>query len=157
MSAPNAVKELQTPTAPTLRQDHVQGVCYNQTAQPDRYFYLYDVQTDLVFEADGYKQPKAPEANPNDPDEWIILLMCPACHQTLRLDSAKKQFQVTKRGIETAEPIGCSYWLQDVEGYSGPCPFRAEFQPPKQVEFGDVRLRSGQRHRVKIDAWIREA
>jgi hypothetical protein len=140
------------PPAPIVRPDRVEGVVGNSGNNVDRYFYLYDALTDLVFEADGYKLPQ-----PGGGNEWMILLMCPCCQQTLRLESTKKSFEVTERGIETGEPISCSYWLNDVEGYTGKCPFReAEFEPPKKPEWGEVRTREGV-VKVKIDAWIRRA
>jgi len=140
---------------PLLRPDKACGFTYNHKAEADRHFYLYDDVSDLVFEADGYLQPQAEDEDPSK-QRWTIYLMCPACHQTLRLDSEKKPFEVTERGIETGEPIGCSYWLHNVDGYTGMCPFRGELQPPKSPEWGEVRTDVGV-VRVKIDAWIRRA
>ena len=139
------------PPQPIIRPDMVQGVVCDSGNNVDRYFYLYDEVSDLVFEADGYLQPNA-----NGEPSWMILLMCPACHQTLRLESSKKPFEVSERGVETGEPISCSYWLKDVDGYTGDCPFKGELQPPKKPEWGEVRTRAGV-VRVKIDAWIRRA
>jgi len=138
-----------------MRPDKVQGVVADSGNNVDRYFYLHDVVSDLVFEADGYVAPS--ENGDPSKQHWTILMMCPCCQQTLRIDSAKKPIEVTERGIETGEPISCSYWLDDVDGYTGMCPFRnAEFQPPKNPEYGAVRTDAGV-VKVKIDAWIRRA
>jgi hypothetical protein len=135
-----------------MRPDRVQGVVADSGSNVDRYFYLYDAVSGLVFEADGYLQPSA-----NGKPNWMLFLMCPVCHQTLTLDSNKKSFEVTERGVETGEPISCSYWLNDVDGYTGNCPFQnAELAPPKKVEWGEVQTAAGN-VRVKIDAWIRRA
>jgi hypothetical protein len=136
-----------------MRPDKVEGVVADSGNNVDRYFYLFDQASGIVFEADGYKIPTAFSDEPG----WMILLMCPVCQQTLRLESSKKPIEVTERGIETGEPISCTYWLDDVDGYTGYCPFRdAEFQPPKKVEYGEVRTDAGV-VKVKIDAWIRRA
>jgi len=140
------------PNAPIMRPDLVHGVVADSGNNVDRYFYLYDQMSDLVFEADGYLQPGV-----DGKAKWMILMMCPACHQVLKLDSDKKSFEVSERGIETGEPISCSYYLDDVDGYTGECPFKnAELAPPKKVEWGEVRTRAGM-VKVKIDAWIRRA
>jgi len=123
----------------------------------DRYFYLLDEQSDLVFEMDGFLQAKE---KLDDPDRWMLIMMCPACHQGLRIDTAKKPIEISDFGIETGEPIACTYILSgstEHDGYRGLCPFRGEFQPPKAPEFGPVRVADGSIVRVRIDARIRRA
>ena len=138
---------------PVMRPDMVKGVVAEASSTVDRYFYLFDETSDLVFEADGYLQP-APEGAP---PHWEIYLLCPSCQQTLTLSSRKKQFQVTERGIETGEPIGCTYFLKDVDGYTGMCPFQhVELHPPAKLEYGEVRTKAGV-VKVRIDARIRRA
>jgi uncharacterized protein YbaR (Trm112 family) len=136
---------------PIMRPDFVKGVVAEASSRVDRYFYLFDEESDLVFEADGFREP-----SDDGREQWMIIMMCPACHQHLTLKSSKKQFEVTSRGIETGEPIGCSYYLEDMDGYTGMCPFRAEFQPPKQLQYGEVRTQAGV-VQVRIDARIRRA
>lgn len=139
------------PPQPIMRPDLVQGVVADSGDNVDRHFYLYDAVSELVFEADGYQMPSA-----NGEPSWMVLMLCPACQQNLKLESAKKPFEVSERGIETGEVIKCSYWLQDVDGYTGMCPFRGELEPPKKPEWGEVRTAAGV-VKVKIDAWIRRA
>ncbi len=138
-----------------MAQDFVNKGCVGQAqTKVDRYFYLYDVQSDLVFEMDGFLQPRL---SPGDPQRWMLILMCPACHQGLRIDTAKKPILIDERGIESGEPIGCSYLLDDVDGYSGLCPARWELQPYDKPEYGEVRTETGEMVRVRIDAKIRRA
>ena len=136
-----------------LKPNEVRGVVGKANTHVDRHFYLHDRESNIVWEADGYLQPKE---KPDAPDHWWILLLCPACHQHLRIDSEKKPIKVDERGIETGEPIACGRWLKDVEGYTGYCPFRGELEPPKKPEYGEVQTDLGIQ-RVRVDAWIRRA
>jgi len=138
-----------------MRPDLVSGYVGGTQRKVDRYFYLFDEVSDLVWEMDGYKKPQAPDANPAEA-EWVLLLMCPACHKSLKIDTGKKPILIDERGIETGEPIYCT-WDVDIDGYVGMCPFGAELQPPKKPEYGEVRLRDGSVQKVKIDAFVRRA
>lgn len=139
-----------------LKPGEVRGVVGKANAHIDRHFYLHDQVTDIVWEADGYKQPKEHDAATDAPDHWEIFLLCPCCQQHLRIDTKKKPIEITEHGIETGEPIACGAWLQDVEGYTGYCPFKAELEPPKTPEYGEVLTDLGLQ-RVRVDAWIRRA
>jgi len=135
-----------------MKDDCVRGVVRQDNLQnPDRYFYLLDPLTDAVWEVDGYRQPAAD----GEKVEWMLLLKCPACHSDLRLSTAKKQVEITARGLETGEPIGCA-WFVDTDGYKGLCPWRAELQPPKKAMLVDAVTRAG-RCKVRIDAIVRPA
>jgi hypothetical protein len=135
------------------RPDEVRGVMGKADTHVDRHLYLVDRLTDIVWEADAYIQPKE---KPDEPDHWWVLLLCPCCQTNLRIDSAKKPININERGIETGEPIACGNYLNDVEGFTGTCPFRAELEPPPKPEFIEISNDLGIQ-RVKVDAWIRRA
>lgn len=141
---------------PIVKPDCVKGYMGNAQTKVDRYFYVVDEVTGLVYEWDGFLQPKE---KPGEPDRWMLITICPACGQGLRIDTNKKPLQVTAHGLETGEPIACGYFLKDHDGYTGMCPFRAELQPfpPDKPEFADVTTEDGQRLRGRLDAKLRRA
>jgi len=119
-------------------------------AQADRFFYFLDPTTDLIWEVDGYHRREG------EKDYWLLLLMCPRCQNVLRLDSQKKQFEVSERGVEMGEPIFCS-WPVDQDGYKGVCPWGAELQAPNRPVTVPMKNRAGALVEVKIDALLRVA
>lgn len=141
-------------TQPIMRPDLVKGYMGNAQTRVDRYFYVFDEVSGLVYEIDGFKQPKE---KPDAPDRWMLIMLCPCCGQGLRIDTAKKPVLITETGLETGEPIACSYLLKDFDGYNGLCPFRGELQPYKKPEFADVTTEDGRRVRGRLDAKLRRA
>lgn len=137
---------------PVMRPDEVRGLVGHASVQPDRFFYLLDTD-DQIYEVDGY-QKTDPET---DQPYWELLIMCPRCRNTLRLDSRKKPIEISDRGLETGEPIRCTYPVE-ADGYKGRCPWGAEFQPPPTKDKLIIPMtdaRSGQPGMCKIDALIR--
>lgn len=132
-----------------VRPNEVKGFQTTHEAKPNRYFYV--LCGDECWECDGYRA-----GDPSLPDDhgdvhWAILLTCPVCHQALKLDSTKKQIKVWKDcGLETAEPIRCSYPAQ----FSGPCPFGVVLELPskKADKFITVHLDGGITKQIAIDA-----
>jgi uncharacterized protein YbaR (Trm112 family) len=119
-------------------------------ANADRWFYFLDPTTDLIWEVDGYVRREG------EREFWLLLLVCPKCQNVLRLDSQKKQFEVSERGVETGEPIFCT-WPVDTDGYKGVCPWGAELQAPNKPTKVPMTDRSGKLVEVKIDALLRVA
>ena len=127
---------------PTMRPDHVQGFVAESTAHVDRHFYVLEkngMAEDRVWEFDGYKAG----------DNWCVHIVCPICGQNLKLDSTKKKFQVTPEGIETGEPIKCSWpgTFGQIE-----CKWAVEFVPPRRDD-RVVTLKGGDK--IQIDAVAR--
>jgi len=135
---------------PIMKQDEVKGIVASTSPNANRYFYLLDPVSDLVWEVDGYEQPVPDGATP----QWMLLIMCPNCRNGLRLESSKKQFDINAEGIETAEPFRCA-WPIDKDGYKGNCPWGAELQRPNREIRVPVRTPNGMGREVRIDALIR--
>jgi len=119
-------------------------------AAADRWFYFLDPTTDFIWEVDGYRRLEG------EKEYWLLLLVCPKCRNVLRLDSQKKPFAVTERGVETGEPIFCT-WPVDEDGYKGCCPWGAELQPPNKPLQVPMRNAADELVEVKIDALLRVA
>ena len=119
-------------------------------AKADRFFYFLDPTTDLIWEVDGYVRREG------EKEYWLLLLTCPKCQNVLRLDNQKKPFEVSERGVETGEPIFCT-WPVDQDGYKGACPWGAELQPPNRPFKIPMTNLAGELVEVKIDALIRVA
>lgn len=132
---------------PIFRHDHVEGIMAESGPKVERYFYLLwqDGINDTVFEADGYRVGKS--------DLWMIIFTCPKCHTPLRLGTDKKPIQITEKGIETGEPLGCPNEHHEF----GPCGWRGEFAPPPQRMDVNFVNTDGKRGRVRIDAVIKKA
>jgi len=148
--APNYTPPFPIDGVPEVRPDCVKGIVASDERRPDRHFYLFDEQSETVWEADGWF------INPGHDGRhviWTILLTCPRCSNVLKLDSTRKKFLVDERGIQTDEPIQCSYPAEFGDG--APCGWRVEFACPPKPLFMDVVL-MGQSRRIKIDAVVKK-
>lgn len=119
--------------------------------RPDRQFYLMDkaLGEEFIWEADGYRT-----IDDKGQEQWMILFVCPLCNHELRLESTKKPIQVTKAGLETGEPIRCT-WQNEADRFTGHCTFAAELHPPRKPLQGPVRCHDGRVVHVRVDAIIR--
>lgn len=132
-----------------IRPNEVRGMHTAASRQPDRYFYL--LYGDTVWECDGYRI--GPTEAPDDSPEvnWSILLVCPVCHNNLRIDSVKKHLQVERQaaGLDT-EPIQCSYKAE----FGGLCRFRVVLERPSRRSDREVIVDG---RRIIIDAVAKDA
>lgn len=131
--------------------NRVQGFLPTAKAKPDRYFYV--LYGDMVLEWDGYRiggEVGAPDGA--DGVNWSILLMCPRCHNNLRLDSLQKHLSVEsgQAGI-SSEPIRCSYKAE----FGGLCSWRVVLERPSKRHDRIVTVDGGKR--IAIDAVARDA
>lgn len=132
-----------------IRPDEVRGMHTAASRPPNRYFYL--LYGDTVWECDGYRV--GPEGAPDDSPEvnWSILLVCPVCHNNLRIDSIKKHLQVERgaAGLDT-EPIRCSYKAE----FGGLCRFCVVLEKPSRRSDREVIVNG---RRIIIDAVAKDA
>jgi len=124
---------------PVKKGDHVYGAL-DQRAVPDRYFYVLNPETNEVWELDGYQCP-------GNENAWTIHLYCPKCRQNLKLETSTKQVQVTADGLESGEPIECSWPAE----FGGKCIAVFEFGRTRE----QVTLKDGRK--VTLDAVLRRA
>lgn len=130
-----------------LRPDYVKGFADTAKKKIDRYFYV--LCGEELWQCDGYRvgPPELPDDHPSV--SWNILLICPVCHNNLMLDSVKKKIQVSRPfGLETAEPIQCSYKAE----FGGLCKWHVVLEPPKKCMEVVVQLDEGVRRAVLVDA-----
>lgn len=137
-----------------LRPDYVKGFADTAAKKVDRYFYI--ISGEECWECDGYRV--GPAALPDDHPEvaWNILIICPVCHNNLMLDSTKKKLAVSRgAGLETAEPIRCSYKAE----FGGLCKWCVVLEPPRRREDKQitVRLDGGVVKTVNVDAVAKRA
>jgi hypothetical protein len=133
-------------TAPIFKPDHVEGIVMaDDRSKVDRHFYFVDTvfADDWIWEADGYKMTNGKTGE----TYWNILITCPKCHDILRIDTQRKKIDITKRGVETAEPLRCTNPHHEF----GPCMCAFEIEPPKKAmytrdDFGKL---------IKIDGFIK--
>jgi len=141
--------------APVMKPDEVRGLAGHASVQADRFFYLLDESTDRIYEVDGYLKTDVPTGE----QYWELLIMCPKCSNVLKLDSRRKSIQVTETGIETGEPMRCT-WPVDHDGWKGRCPWACEWKPVKSKEPLIIPMSdamSGKPGMCKIDALIKPA
>jgi hypothetical protein len=137
-----------------VRPNEVKGFTTAAEAKPNRYFHI--LFEDELWECDGYRtgDPTLPDDHPEV--KWAILMTCPVCHNSLKLDSTKKKISVGRTlGIESADPLRCPYPAQ----FSGPCPFAVVLELPRKLEEKEssVRMDGGMVKRFAIDAVARRA
>lgn len=131
---------------PIITPNEVKGFLGSDARKPDRLFYI--LFEDQIWEWDGYCVHTA------DRDCWSINIVCPRCHNNLRLDSTLKRLQVTADSLETDEPIRCSH----VAEFGGLCSWRVELAPPRKREERYIEVGSPTGvARIKIDAVARNA
>jgi len=126
---------------PIITPNEVKGFLGNDTRKPDRLFYvLYE---DQIWEWDGYC------VHLGETPCWSINIVCPRCHNNLRLDSTRKRVQITSDSLETDEPIRCAHPAE----FGGVCRWAIELAPPHKREerYIEVAGPTGVA-RIKIDA-----
>ena len=109
----------------------------SREAQADRYFYILDAVDDRIWEWDGYP-------NPDGDGHWLIQLVCPLCNNNLTLTSIRKKLEITKEGLQSAEPIRCSHPAD----FGGICKWGVVLELPRPSE--RVAMVAGQE--VRLDA-----
>jgi uncharacterized protein YbaR (Trm112 family) len=137
-----------------VRPNEVKGFQTTAEAKPNRYFYI--LCGDECWECDGYRTGDPALPDDHSDVRWAILLTCPVCHQSLKLDSTKKKLSVGRfTGLESAEPIRCPYPAQ----FSGPCPFVAVLEPPRKQEEKEISVRvdGNVTKRIAVDAVAKRA
>lgn len=132
-----------------VRPNEVKGFQTTAEAKPNRYFYI--LCGDECWECDGYRMGDPALPDDHGDVHWAILITCPVCHQSLKLDSTKKKISIGRvSGLESDEPIRCSYPAQ----FGGVCPFTAVLELPRKPEEKEisVRLDGNVTKRIAVDA-----
>jgi hypothetical protein len=133
-----------------VRPNEVKGFLPTASAKPDRFFYV--LYGDTVLEWDGYRI--GPVGAPDDSREvnWTLLVMCPKCHNNLKLDSLQKHLEVEARqaGIQS-EPIQCSYKIE----FGTLCTWRVVLERPTKRHDRIVTVDGGRQ--IVIDAVAKDA
>lgn len=141
------------------RPDLVRGTMGQASRKPTKYFYVVsdDGGSEIVWEWDGYMSK---DPNSGEP-QWVILITCPRCHNTLRIDTSKKPLRVSKDGLETDSPIRCSWEEKDkakIRGGFGACGWACELRPVRGSEkHASVRMLNGRMQKVTVDAVVVKA
>lgn len=134
-----------------VKPNLVRGFLPTARAKVDRFFYV--LYGDMVLEWDGYRIGGAAGA-PDGADgvNWSILLMCPRCHNNLRLDSLQKHLGVEsgQAGL-SSEPIRCSYKAE----FGGLCSWRVVLERPSKRHDRIVTVDGGLK--IAIDAIAKDA
>jgi hypothetical protein len=134
--SPSAAESAGKQSRLIVRPDYVKGFADTASKKVDRYFYI--IYLEECWECDGYRiGPKdLPDDHPSV--HWTILLRCPVCHNNLMLDSTKKKLQVSRpSGLETAEPIRCSYKAE----FGGLCKWSVVLESPRRREDKQISVR----------------
>ena len=142
--------EVPRPSSLEVTPDRVRGFLPTASAHIDRFFYV--LYGDTVLEWDGYRV--GPVGAPDDHHDvnWSILLVCPKCHNNLRLDSLMKHLGVEagQAGLQS-EPIQCSYKVE----FGTLCTWRVVLERPSKRHDRVVTVDGGRK--VIIDAVARDA
>lgn len=130
--------------------NEVKGFLPTASRRPDRFFYV--LYGDTVLEWDGYRV--GPVGAPDDDPQvnWSVLLVCPRCHNNLRLDSLQKHLEVESgaAGLQS-EPIQCSYKVE----FGTLCTWRVVLERPTKRHNRIVTVDGGRQ--IVIDAVARDA
>lgn len=137
---------------PVMKPNLVQGyVMHQQHAQPTKYLYILEPNKngeDRVWEWDAYLQ----RDEVNNRELWVVHITCPVCNNVLSINSEKKQIDIDKRGIETGEPIRCT-WPGE---FQAQCTWQCEIQRPNKDVWLNARdFSTGHPIKVRIDGIVR--
>lgn len=129
--------------------NEVKGFLPTAGKRPDRFFYV--LYADQVLEWDGYRV--GPAGAPDDSPEvsWSILIMCPRCHNNLKLDNLLKHLEIEagRAGLQS-EPIQCAY-----KDFGTLCPWRVVLERPSRRSDRIVTVEGGRQ--IVIDAIAKDA
>jgi len=123
--------------------EYVNAVGESPVSSVDRYFYVVNLQDDMIMEWDGYRTEEL-----DGKIHWMILITCPKCNNELRLETAKKQILIDDKGLHIAETIRCTHPAE----FGGMCTWHVGIEPPRKSSDREARIRG---QKIKVDAIAR--